>query len=60
MVSPFRLAREVTAVGDPAKKFILELLTFRELSYTFCFYTMKNLDTVECLPEYVLVVCVGG
>jgi photolyase PhrII len=49
MVSPFRLAREAHAVG--AEKFLDELLIWRELAYSFCFYR-DDFETLSAVPEW--------
>ncbi len=49
MVSPFRLAREASA--DRAEKFLDELLIWRELAYSFCYYR-DDLDSVINLPAW--------
>lgn len=51
MVSPFRLAREASA--DGAEKFLDELLIWRELAYSFCYYR-ANLETDVSLPAWAI------
>ena len=51
-VSPLRLAREAAAQGGPgAEKFLDELLTWRELAWSFCRFT-PGADTLAALPEW--------
>lgn len=51
-ISPFRIAREARAHGgDGADKFLDELLTWRELSWTWCFHRSDH-DSVEDLPGW--------
>lgn len=51
-VSPFRIAREARAHGgDGADKFLDELVTWRELSWTRCFHRTDH-DGVEGLPGW--------
>ena len=50
MVSPFRIAREAEARG--AKKYLEELLIWRELSFHFCFHNIDHLDSFDALPEW--------
>lgn len=50
-VSPFRLAREAHALK--ATKYLDELVTWRELAYTYCYYT-SEIDSVEALPDWAL------
>ncbi|QDV26432.1 FAD-dependent oxidoreductase [Aureliella helgolandensis] len=49
MVSPLRLAREASL--DGAKKFLDELLIWRELAYAFCYYR-DDLESVHSLPQW--------
>ncbi len=51
MVSPFRLARE--AAADGAEKYLDELLIWRELAYSFCYYR-QDLESVASLPQWAL------
>jgi photolyase PhrII len=52
MVSPMRLAREAAAVpGEGAEKFLDELLIWRELAYSFCFYRPDH-HRWSALPEW--------
>lgn len=48
-VSPFRLAREAAIAG--AKKYLDELLLWREVAWHFCFHT-DEVDEYEALPEW--------
>ena len=51
-VSPLRLVREAAAQGGPgAEKFLDELLTWRELAWSFCRFT-PGADTLAALPEW--------
>ena len=50
MVSPFRIARD--AMARDAKKFLDELLIWRELSFHYCFHNADILDTTDALPEW--------
>ena len=52
MVSPFRLAREAKRYGgEGAEKFIDELLIWRELAYTYCFYNPEH-STIASIPKW--------
>ena len=52
MVSPMRLARETAQMkSEGAKKWLDELLVWRELAYTFCFHRPDH-DTVDALPGW--------
>lgn len=51
MVSPFRIARE--ASEDSAEKYLDELLIWRELAYSFCYYR-KDLETDAALPSWAV------
>jgi deoxyribodipyrimidine photolyase len=51
-VSPFRIAREaMEREGEGARKFLDELLIWRELSHHFC-YRSEALETLEALPAW--------
>jgi photolyase PhrII len=51
-VSPFRLAREAAARGGKgAEKFLDELLVWRELAYTYCFYHEDH-ESIDTLPGW--------
>lgn len=51
-VSPFRLARACAGDGGPgARKFLDELLIWRELAYSWCFYESDH-DTLDALPDW--------
>ncbi len=51
MVSPFRLAREAST--DRAEKFLDELLIWRELAYSFCYFR-GNLESDASLPAWAI------
>ncbi|MBL8815014.1 MAG: FAD-dependent oxidoreductase [Planctomyces sp.] len=52
MVSPFRIAREAADFKhEGAEKYLDELLIWRELAYSFCFYTERPHDW-NALPEW--------
>ncbi len=52
MVSPFRLAREAAQVDTVgSEKYLDELLIWRELAYTFCFYRSDH-DRWSALPDW--------
>ncbi len=54
MVSPFRIAREAAAEdNEGAKKYLDELLIWRELAYNFCFYRSDHGQT-SALPGWAL------
>lgn len=54
MVSAFRLAREAAADGSPgAEKFLDELLIWRELSWTYCFYNPQH-DQLQSIPGWAI------
>lgn len=48
-VSPFRLAREAHTLK--AEKYVDELVTWRELAYTYCYYSTDP-DTPDALPDW--------
>ncbi len=51
-VSPFRIAREASADdSDGARKFLDELLIWRELAHNFCFYN-GSIESLDALPEW--------
>jgi predicted NAD/FAD-dependent oxidoreductase len=51
-ISPFRVAREAWQHGgDGAKKFLDELLVWRELAFNFCFFT-DDPEVLAALPEW--------
>ncbi|NJO55219.1 MAG: hypothetical protein HC834_01450 [Rhodospirillales bacterium] len=51
-VSPFRIAREAAKQGsDGSRKFLDELLIWRELSYAWCFHQPDH-DTANALPAW--------
>lgn len=51
-VSPFRIAREAMEKGgEAAKKFLDELLVWRELSHHFCFHN-EDLESLQALPAW--------
>ena len=50
MVSPFRIAREADALG--AKKYLDELLTWRELAFHFCYHNRDIIDTLDAVPDW--------
>ncbi len=52
MVSPLRVAREAIESKSPgAEKYLDELLIWRELAYTFCFYRRDH-ETLAALPDW--------
>lgn len=52
MVSPMRLARQAAQIqGAGAEKFLDELLIWRDLAYTFCFYRQDH-DQWSALPAW--------
>jgi photolyase PhrII len=51
-VSPFRIAREAARnKGDGARKFLDELLTWRELAFNFCFHT-PDPENLNAVPDW--------
>lgn len=51
-VSPFRIAREAVDNGsEGARKFLDELLTWRELNHHFCFHA-DELETLNAIPGW--------
>ncbi len=51
-VSPFRMAREAAAVkGKGPRKFLDELIVWRELAHHFCFHE-PNPDRLDALPDW--------
>lgn len=54
MISPFRIAREVSGFGgaDDADKFLNEFLIWREMSFHFCERHHHDLDTFESIPHW--------
>ena len=54
MVSPFRLAREATAIGGRgAEKFLDEMLIWREMAYAFCFYQPDH-ESLDAIPLWAV------
>ncbi len=54
MVSPLRIAREAADVGGKgAEKYLDELLVWRELAYSFCFYREDH-DQLMAVPSWAL------
>jgi photolyase PhrII len=54
MVSPLRIAREAARTGGAgAEKYLDELLVWRELAYTFCYYR-PNHDTLAAIPPWAI------
>ncbi|NCG18884.1 MAG: NAD(P)-binding protein [Rhodobacterales bacterium] len=52
MVAPTRLARECRSVDGPgAKKFLDELVVWRELAYTWCLYAAEH-ESLAALPQW--------
>ena len=52
MVSPFRIAREAAEIDNAgAEKYLDELLIWRELGYTFCFYREDH-DQWSAIPDW--------
>ena len=52
MVSPFRIARETSEIDNAgAEKYLDELLIWRELGYTFCFYREDH-DQWSAIPDW--------
>ena len=52
MVSPFRIAREASNVGNEgSEKYLDELLIWRELAYSFCFYR-EDYDRWSAIPSW--------
>ena len=52
MVSPFRIAREAAEIDNAgSEKFLDELLIWRELAYTFCFYRDDH-DAWSAIPDW--------
>ncbi len=55
MVSPLRIAREASELArdqPAAKKFLDELLIWRELAFHFCFHNADIIDTLDALPDW--------
>ena len=58
-VSPFRVAREAAAEpGEGSRKFLDELLTWRELNHHFCHHSTE-LETLDALPGWASESLVG-
>jgi hypothetical protein len=53
-VSPLRIGRETWAnESSGARKFVDELVTWRELSHAFCFYNRdRDLESIDILPDW--------
>jgi len=52
MVSPMRIAREAYhARSESAEKYLDELLVWREVAYTWCFYNEHH-DTLAAIPNW--------
>ena len=48
MVSPFKVARDAARAGSSgAKKFADEFMTWRELSYLYCYHNWNKLETFQ-------------
>ncbi|KAL0054237.1 hypothetical protein WJX82_005904 [Trebouxia sp. C0006] len=53
MISPFKVARDlVRNSSNGSKKFFDEFMTWRELSYAFCFQHWPDLESMQALPEW--------
>jgi photolyase PhrII len=53
-VSPFRIAREAAETGgEGARKFLDELLVWRELAHAFCFHH-PDPDGIDALPRWAV------
>lgn len=50
MISPFRIAREAAAMG--ARKYVDELVVWREMVFRFCLEHVEDLDTMAVLPKW--------
>jgi photolyase PhrII len=51
-VSPFRIAREAAVDGsEGARKFLDELLVWRELAFNFCYHT-PDVESLDALPDW--------
>ncbi|MFO0940571.1 MAG: FAD-dependent oxidoreductase [Pirellulales bacterium] len=54
MVSPMRMAREAIKVGgEGAEKFLDEMLVWRELAYSYCFYNPEH-GQIQSIPAWAL------
>lgn len=52
MVSPLRIAREAAKIaGARAEKYLDELVVWRELAYTFCYYR-PNHESLDAIPKW--------
>jgi len=52
MVSPFKVARDAVRAGSGgAKKFADEFMTWRELSYLFCYHNWTTIETLQVQPR---------
>ncbi|KAL3136989.1 hypothetical protein ABBQ32_006586 [Trebouxia sp. C0010 RCD-2024] len=53
MISPFKVARDLNRnSSNGARKFFDEFMTWRELSYAFCFQHWPELESMQALPEW--------
>ncbi|KAL0033170.1 hypothetical protein WJX79_007045 [Trebouxia sp. C0005] len=53
MISPFKVARDlVRNSSNGSRKFFDEFMTWRELSYAFCFQHWPDLESMQALPEW--------
>jgi hypothetical protein len=52
MVAPTAIAREALGIGGPgARKYLDELIVWRELAYTWCLFARHH-DTLDALPKW--------
>ena len=53
MISPFKVARDLTSnSSNGARKFFDEFMTWRELSYAFCFQHWPDLESTQVLHHW--------
>ena len=53
MISPFKVARDlVRNSSNGARKFFDEFMTWRELSYAFCFQHWPDLESMQVSSYY--------
>ena len=65
MISPFKVARDlVRNSSNGSKKFFDEFMTWRELSYAFCFQHWPDLESmqvsVQCLHLFLLALLLSA
>lgn len=56
MISPFKVARDLNRnSSNGARKFLDEFMTWRELSYAFCFQHWPDLESMQVTSPHHLL-----